>query len=588
MARLVDTSIRLLSQEPFVGRISTARILRLAEDLDSAGYAALEVTGGGCFSGAVSRAVESPWERIRALKARTTTPLVMALRGTFLVGPRPADADLVRRFILCAAESGIEIFRLHDPLNDVDDLVGPISAVREAGAVVYAGLVYSEAPGGGGLVERARRLGELGVDRVLLHDPAGALDPAGAGRLISQMGEAAGVPVGLYVQGSGGTALAVAIEAARAGADPIATASYPVAMLTQRPAAELLTQALRGLSLDAGLDREIGWEVARRIESEIGDAAAVAPPVSPQVALRAALATVPAGLVAAVERRLAAVGAADRLDEVLDEVRRVREECGSPPPAPPVGLILATQAIQHVLGARRWVEVDEEMRRLLLGEYGHPPGPIDETARAVAEATVAEDAEDLSLDHAREVAGTLATSEEELCLVALFGERALPLLESLRGRHRRLTGDEGGPDASEGERVQRLIGMLEESDLSELSLEDGDVRITLRKADQRPLTIAGPAIAQPAGPAAPAEDETDSSVIRVEAPMVGVFYRSASPSSPPFVEEGARVEVGQTLCILEAMKLFNELKSDHAGIVKRIAVRNADPVEYGQLLFELV
>jgi oxaloacetate decarboxylase alpha subunit len=580
VSRLVDTSIRLLSQEPFVGRISTARILRLAEDLDSAGYAALEVTGGGCFSGAVKRAVESPWERIRALKARTTTPLVMALRGTFLVGPRPADADLVRRFILCAAESGIDIFRLHDPLNDVEDLLGPIAAVREAGASVYAGLVYSDAPGGSGLVERAQRLSELGVDRVLLHDPAGALDPAAAGALIGRMREASGLPVGLYAQGPGGTALAVAIEAARAGADPIATASYPVAMLTQRPAAELLTQALRGLGLDAGLDREIGWEVARRIESEIGDAASVAPPVSPQVA-------VPAGLVAAVERRLAAVGAADRLDEVLEEVRRVRDDCGSPPPAAPVGRILATQAIQHVLGARRWLEVDEEMRRLLLGEYGHPPGPIDPIARAVAEATPAEDSSDLSLDQAREIAGTLATSEEELCLVALFGKGAFPLLESLRGRHRRLSGDEGGPDSSESERVQRLIGMLEESDLGELSLEDGDVRITLRKADQRPLLTTAPVAA--AGPAAPpAEDAADSSVIRVEAPMVGVFYRSASPSSPPFVEEGARVEVGQTLCILEAMKLFNELKSDHAGVVKRIAVRNADPVEYGQLLFELV
>jgi oxaloacetate decarboxylase alpha subunit len=587
VSRLVDTSIRLLSQEPFVGRISTARILRLAEDLDSAGYAALEVTGGGCFSGAVKRAVESPWERIRALKARTTTPLVMALRGTFLVGPRPADADLVRRFILCAAESGIDIFRLHDPLNDVEDLIGPIAAVREAGASVYAGLVYSDAPGGSGLVERAQRLSELGVDRVLLHDPAGALDPAAAGALIGRMREASGLPVGLYAQGPGGTALAVAIEAARAGADPIATASYPVAMLTQRPAAELLTQALRGLGLDAGLDREIGWEVARRIESEIGDAASVAPPVSPQVALRAALSTVPAGLVAAVERRLAAVGAADRLDEVLEEVRRVRDDCGSPPPAAPVGRILATQAIQHVLGARRWLEVDEEMRRLLLGEYGHPPGPIDPIARAVAEATPAEDSSDLSLDQAREIAGTLATSEEELCLVALFGKGAFPLLESLRGRHRRLSGDEGGPDSSESERVQRLIGMLEDSDLGELSLEDGDVRITLRKADQRPLLSAAPVAA--AGPAAPpAEDAADSSVIRVEAPMVGVFYRSASPSSPPFVEEGARVEVGQTLCILEAMKLFNELKSDHAGVVKRIAVRNADPVEYGQLLFELV
>lgn len=587
MARLVDTSIRLLSQEPFVGRISTARILRLAEDLDSAGYAALEVTGGGCFSGAVNRAVESPWERIRALKARTSTPLVMALRGTFLVGPRPADADLVRRFILCAAESGIDIFRLHDPLNDVDDLEGPIAAVREAGASVFAGLVYADAPGGSGLVERARRLSELGVDRVLLHDPAGALDPAAAGELIGRMREASNLPVGLYAQGPGGTAFAVAIEAARAGADPIATASYPVAMLTQRPAAELLTQALRGLGLEAGLDREIGWEVARRIESEIGDAASVAPPVSPQVALRAALSTVPAGLVAAVERRLASVGAADRLDEVLEELRRVRDDCGSPPPAAPVGRILATQAIQHVLGARRWAEVDEEMRRLLLGQYGHPPGPIDEAARAVAESTPAEDVSDLSLDQAREIAGTLATSEEELCLVALFGEGAFPLLESLRGRHRRLSGDEGGPDSSEGERVQRLIGMLEESELGELSLDDGDVRITLRKADQRPIVAAAAPLA--VGPAAgPVEDAVDSSAIRVEAPMVGVFYRSASPSSPPFVEEGSRVEVGQTLCILEAMKLFNELKSDHAGVVKRIAVRNADPVEYGQLLFELV
>jgi oxaloacetate decarboxylase alpha subunit len=273
---------------------------------------------------------------------------------------------------------------------------------------------------------------------------------------------------------------------------------------------------------------------------------------------------------------------------VLDEVRRVRDECGSPPPAAPVGRILATQAIQHVLGAQRWLEVDEEMRRLLLGEYGHPPGPIDPSARAVAEATPAEDSSDLSLDQAREIAGTLATSEEELCLVALFGKGAFPLLESLRGRHRRLSGDEGGPDSSESERVQRLIGMLEESDLGELSLEDGDVRITLRKADQRPLLAAAPLAASSTPATAPAEEASDSSVIRVEAPMVGVFYRSASPSSPPFVEEGARVEVGQTLCILEAMKLFNELKSDHAGVVKRIAVRNADPVEYGQLLFELV
>jgi acetyl-CoA carboxylase biotin carboxyl carrier protein len=78
-----------------------------------------------------------------------------------------------------------------------------------------------------------------------------------------------------------------------------------------------------------------------------------------------------------------------------------------------------------------------------------------------------------------------------------------------------------------------------------------------------------------------------SSSIRLESPMVGTFYRSPSPSQPAFVDEGDQVEVGQTLCILEAMKLFNEFKSDHSGVIRRILVDNAEPVEYGQPLFEL-
>ena len=129
MPRLVDTTIRLLSQEPLAGRMPTAEIFRLAEVLDGAGFAVLEVSGGGVFDSAVRRGVESPWERIRALKARTTTPLGLALRGRFLVGSRPVGADFVRRFVASAAENGIDVFRLHDPLNDVSNL-------REAGEAI--------------------------------------------------------------------------------------------------------------------------------------------------------------------------------------------------------------------------------------------------------------------------------------------------------------------------------------------------------------------------------------------------------------------------------------------------------------------
>ncbi|MDX6539633.1 MAG: oxaloacetate decarboxylase (Na+ extruding) subunit alpha [Gaiellales bacterium] len=587
MTRFVDTTLRLLSQDPLARTLSSGTVLRLAEKLDAVGYSALEVTGGGCFTTAVDRGLESPWERIRAVRGRTRTPLAMALRGTFLVGGRPAADDLVRRFVLCAAESGIDVFRMHDPLNDIDDLAVPAAAVREAGARLYAGLVYSDGPEGHDyLLEHARRLSDMGADRILLQDPAGALDPAAAGELIRKLITASGVPVGLYAQGPGGTALAVAIEAARAGADPIATASYPVAMLTTRPAAELLGQALSGLGFDAGIDREKAWEAAREIEAALGDAASSAPPVSPHVALRAALATVPIGVVAGIERSLRAAGAEERLDEVLDELLLVRAESGYPPPASPVGRILAGQAIRHVLHSRRWSEVDGDMRSLLLGEWGHAPAPVDPVALAAAERAPASTATEPSLEDAREEAGSLAASEEDLCLVAVFGDRALPLLQRLRGRETDI-GDEDSLDDDEARRVRRLVRLLEESDAGELTVEEDGVRITVRRREAGPSQAAPLAAPVPAAPAPAAPAPAVSDVVLVESPMVGNFFRASSPDKDPFVEVGDRVEVGQTLCILEAMKLFNEFKSDHAGTVRKVLVDDAQPVEFGQPLFEL-
>ena len=83
------------------------------------------------------------------------------------------------------------------------------------------------------------------------------------------------------------------------------------------------------------------------------------------------------------------------------------------------------------------------------------------------------------------------------------------------------------------------------------------------------------------------QEAAGDGIVRVEAPMVGTFYRAPQPGAPPFVEEGDAVGPGQTLCILEAMKLMNEVKADREGIVRAIHVENAQPVEFGQLLFEL-
>src|SRR5207244_6346588 len=160
MPRLADTTVRLLGQDPLAGRLPTADQLRIAEILDGAGFAYLEVSGGGCFDSAVRRGVESPWERIRALKARTTTPLGLAVRGRFLVGARPVDADFAPRFVASAAENGVDVFRLHDPLNDVSNLREAAEPIVAAERDFEAGLVYSPGPTGeiDTLIERAKAL----------------------------------------------------------------------------------------------------------------------------------------------------------------------------------------------------------------------------------------------------------------------------------------------------------------------------------------------------------------------------------------------------------------------------------------------
>src|ERR687887_650318 len=359
----------------------TADILELAETLDGAGFAYLEVSGGGVFDSAVRRGVESPWERIRALKARTQTPLAMALRGRFLVGSRPVGADFARRFVASAAESGIDVFRLHDPLNDVSNLREAGEAITNADREFDAGLVYGSGHTGEAeaLVDQAKKLPELGAARILLHDPSSSLEPHRAHELVTALRDASGLPVGLYCQGAAGNALAAALEAVRAGADLISCALYPIALTLHRVSGEALATSLAGLGQDVGVDVDALWRASELVDEHLGDEPVT--PLAPRIAVRAAEHRLPPGLVAALDTHLRAHAAGDRLDEVLDELARIREEVGWPPLAAPIGQILGSQALLHVLSAARYQTVVDELRGLIEGRFGNPPGPIDSAVR---------------------------------------------------------------------------------------------------------------------------------------------------------------------------------------------------------------
>jgi oxaloacetate decarboxylase alpha subunit len=590
---LVDTTIRLLSQEPLARRMQSSEVLELAEVLDAAGFAYLEVSGGGCFDSAVRGGVESPWERIRAIRARCKTPLGMALRGRLLVGSRPLSRDLVTRFVASAAGSGIDVFRIHDPLNDLANLREASEAIQAAGKELTVGLVHSPGPAGETdvLLERANHITELGASRVLVHDPSGSLDPAQARELVERVGEASGLPVGLHCQGAGGAGLAAALEAARAGAAVIACALYPVALSLHRVSAESLTKSLAGLGVESGVDVATLWRGSELVDDALGDEPV--PPLSPRVAVRAAEHSLPAGLVAELDANLRAHGFSDRLDEVLDELTTLRRECGWPPLASPIGQVLGSQAVLHVLSAQRWQVVVDELRDLIEGRYGSPPGEIDPVVRRavqlLGDGAPKREEKPVEIDDIRDAAEGLAASEEELLLLALFGDEAEPLLQSIRSR-----GGEGegvasaGLEQREAERIRELIRIVQESGIGELTIEEGETRVTVRSSDEAvtspvarfDLPVSTPADERPLAP--PADD-----TIRVESPMVGTFYRGPEPGAAPFVEEGDPVAPGQTLCILEAMKLMNEVKADVEAVVRAVCVENAQPVEYGQLLFEL-
>jgi oxaloacetate decarboxylase (Na+ extruding) subunit alpha len=595
MPALVDTTIRLLGQEPLAGRMPTASLLRLAEILDGAGFGLLEISGGGVFDSAVKRGFESPWERIRAIRGRTKTPLGMALRGRFLVGARPVEGEVVRRFVSSAAENGIDVFRLHDPLNDVSNLREAAEAIADAEREFDAGLVYS--PGATGeterLAEQAKMLPELGAARVLIHDPTGSLQPHRASELVGRVGEASGLPVGLYCQGSGGNALAAALEGARSGADLLACAVYPVALTVHRVSGESLAQALLGLGMECAVDVDTVWRASELVDEHIGDEPVT--PLAPRIAARAAEHALPPGLVAALDAQLRAHAAGDRVDDVLEELEAIRIETGSPPLASPIGHLLGSQALLHVLSASRWVTIVDEVRALVEGRYGTPPGPIDPTVkRAVGLMSEgsAPDEPPPGLHELRAQSEGFASSEEELLLLALFGEDAEPLLRTIRGRSR---GDEsmagGAVDQARAERIREVVRIVQESGVAELTIEEEDgLRVSVRRTDE----AAGSAGAVPTAPAPLGVEEPEQlpvasadGLVRVESPMVGTFYRAPHPGAAPFVEEGEPVGAGQTLCILEAMKLMNEVKAEIDGIVRSIHVENAQAVEFGQLLFEL-
>ena len=404
------------------------------------------------------------------------------------------------------------------------------------------------------------------------------------------------------------------LKAVEAGAEIIDTAVVALAFGNSQPAVEMIVAALQESPYDTGIDLELLFQIAEYWE-DVRRKKGLKRGVTSLMHMEVFSHQVPGGMLSNLISQLELQKASDRLLDVLTEIPKVRAEVGYPPLVTPLSQIVGTQAVLNVLTGKRWSVIPGEMKDYIRGLYGKAPGPMDKeiVAKVLAGAEpLAADIRPGSLvtmtydDMADEI-GDLARSEEDVLMYALFPNEARTYLSAHQEGAEKavfLMSEEYSTvkedEPVDIDQIRELIKVVENSDVSEVTVEDAGVKVTVRKG-ALPVFADSGAAAPSAGPpaagapatTAPGAVETDTdadaelpaSWKQIVSPMVGAFYRSPSPGAPVFVEEGDEFEEGATLCIIEAMKLMNEIVAEEAGIVRRVATDNGASVEYGTVLF---
>jgi len=614
--KITDTTLRDAHQSLWATRMRTSDMLPVLEQLDTVGYHSLEVWGGATFDVCLRYLNEDPWERLRVIKRKVKrTPLQMLLRGQSVVGYQHYPDDVVTAFVHKMVENGIDIIRVFDALNDIRNLTTAVRAGREAGAHVQAAVVYTISPvhTTEHYLETALQLAEMGAHSICIKDMAGLLAPYAAYDLVKLFKEQVGLPVQLHSHYIGGLALATYIKAVEAGVDVIDTASVPLAFGASQPPVETVVRALQNSSYDTGLDIHLLFELAEYFE-EVRKANGQDRGMTRINDMRVFDHQVPGGMISNLVTQLEEQKALSKLPEVLKEIPRVREELGYPPLVTPTSQIVGTQAVLNVLTGERYKLIPGEVKAYLQGLYGRPPAPLTlekailDKALGDREPVTCRPADLLEpiMDKVRADVKGMARTEEDVLSYAMFPQVATRFFEARNNLASQANYPPVGekrtpvspveknkkPPAPKEEvdvnlqDVKELIKIIDHSDVGEVIVESDGVKIAIRKGVVRSGNAATPVedISPAAAPVPVAVPVDHEGLTSVSSPMVGTFYRAPAPDQPSFVEVGQWVEKGQTLCIIEAMKLMNEIEAEVAGEIIEILVENSTPVEYGQTL----
>ena len=601
--RITDTTFRDAHQSLLATRLRIEDMEPIAARMDSLGLYSAEVWGGATFDTTTRFLAEDPWERLRTFKRlMPNTPLMMLLRGQSLVGYRSYADDVVEAFVGHSAETGIDVFRVFDALNDERNLSAAAGAVKKAGKHLQMTICYSVSHGtrmGGPIfnldyyVERARVMAGMDADSICVKDMAGLLSPYDAHDLIAALKTATGLPVQLHTHYTSGMASMTALKAIEAGVDILDACLAPLALRTSQPAVEPLIISLKGRDRDPDLDLETILEMGDYLESVLPkyrqhmDTTRVA-----VIDAKVLSHQIPGGMISNLVSQLREADALDRLDEVLEEIPRTRKDLGYPPLVTPMSQMVGTQAVSNVLFGR-YELVSGQIKDYFYGLYGRPVADADpDVAKAALEgyerggSPISERPGDLiepEMESAREAVKELSTDLDDVLTYAIYpttGMRFLRIkhgLDPVPDEMKPPTGEAAtGPQAP----PPSVTPLAEAPPMSSRARAfnvylDGNAY----RVEVDPVAVAARGATRPAASAsgqqsskAPAAGEAT-----VAAPMPGLVSRYP-------VEVGQQVEAGDSVVVIESMKMENSLPSPVAGTISELPSNPGATVAEGDVL----
>ena len=589
---ITELVLRDAHQSLLATRMRLDDMLPIAEKLDNAGYWSIESWGGATFDSCIRYLGEDPWERIRELKkAMPKTPQQMLLRGQNLLGYRHYADDVVTRFVERAHDNGVDVFRIFDAMNDVRNLETAIKAAVNCGAHAQGTISYTVSPVHNLelWLDMAKKLEDMGVHSICIKDMAGLLKPYECETLITELKKTVDVPIAMQCHATTGLSTATYQKAIDAGIDILDTAISSMSMTYGHSATETIVSILEGTERDTGLDLP-----------ELADIAAYFRDVRKKYAkfegslkgvdARILLAQVPGGMLTNMESQLKEQGAADKFDEVLQEIPRVREDLGFIPLVTPTSQIVGTQAVLNVLTGERYKSISKETAGVLKGEYGATAAPVNSELQARVldggEAITCRPADlieaeleklETELDSlAKEKSISLAKDKiDDVLTYALFPQIGLKFLEN------RNNPDAFEPVPTGEEAAPAAPAASAQASASEAAVYDVRVDGKLysvevgAQGELGAITPAPAASAQAAPAAAPAPSGQT-----INAPLAGNVFKI-------LVSPGDQVANGDVVIILEAMKMETEIRSAFDGTVSSIQVKDGDSVSSGQPLISL-